>query len=104
MRGGPQPFALREYALLADGERGVLIGPRGEMAWMCFPSWDSPSVFSALLGGPGHYQVVPKDDHFVWGGYYEPSSLIWGHVPTSGVRGLVRSGRPRQPRGAEATR
>ena len=77
MRGGPQPFALREYALLADGERGVLIGPRGEMAWMCFPSWDSPSVFSALLGGPSHYQVVPRDARFVWGGYYEPSSLIW---------------------------
>lgn len=77
MTGAPPPFALRDYALLADGERGVLIGPRGEMAWMCFPAWDSPSVFSALLGGPGHYQVTPADDRFVWGGYYEPSTLIW---------------------------
>ena len=77
MSAGPPPFALRDYALLADGERGVLVGPRGEMAWMCFPSWDSPSVFSALLGGAGHYQVTPADDRFVWGGYYEESTLIW---------------------------
>jgi len=29
------PRVLREYALLADGERGILIGPRGDFAWMC---------------------------------------------------------------------
>ncbi len=23
--------------MLADGERGALIGPRGELAWMCGP-------------------------------------------------------------------
>jgi alpha,alpha-trehalase len=73
----PPPVSLREYSLLADGERGVLIGPRGEMAWMCFPAWDSPSVFSSLLGGPGCYQIIPSDRHFVWGGYYDDSSLIW---------------------------
>lgn len=73
----PPPFALREYALLADGERGVLVGPHGEMAWMCFPVWDSPSVFSSLLGGPGCYEVSPADDRYVWGGYYDESTLIW---------------------------
>ena len=43
---------LREYALLADGERGVLVGPRGDFVWMCFPHWDSSAVFSSLIGGP----------------------------------------------------
>jgi alpha,alpha-trehalase len=33
----PLPKVLREYALLADGERGCLIGPEGECAWLCFP-------------------------------------------------------------------
>src|SRR3954449_30267 len=33
------PHTLREYALIADGERGALVGPRGEIAWMCFPGW-----------------------------------------------------------------
>jgi len=67
---------LREYALLADGERGVLVGPQGEFAWMCFPQWDSGAVFSSLIGGSGSYAVTPRD-RFVWGGYYEPGSLIW---------------------------
>jgi len=70
------PVVLREYALLADGERGALIGPRGELAWMCAPRWDSPAVFASLIGGNGVYALTPSG-RFVWGGYYEPGSLIW---------------------------
>jgi len=72
----PLPHVLREYALLADGERGILVGPRGELVWMCFPRWDSDGVFSSLIGGPGTYAITPQD-RCVWGGYYEPGSLIW---------------------------
>jgi alpha,alpha-trehalase len=68
---------LSEYALLADGERGVMVGPRGDFVWMCAPRWDSDAVFSALIGGEGVYAVTPVDQPFVWGGYYEPRSLIW---------------------------
>jgi hypothetical protein len=47
------PHVLREYALLADGERGALVGPRGDVVWMCAPRWDSDGVFSSLIGGCG---------------------------------------------------
>ncbi len=70
------PHVLREYALLADGERGILVGPRGDFVWMCAPRWDSGAVFSSLIGGHGSYAVTPAG-RFVWGGYYEDSSLIW---------------------------
>ncbi len=70
------PHALRDYALLADGERGILVGPRGDFAWMCFPRWDSDGLFSSLIGGAGVYSVTPRD-RCVWGGYYEDRSLIW---------------------------
>ncbi|HEY1777651.1 MAG TPA: glycoside hydrolase family 15 protein [Solirubrobacteraceae bacterium] len=70
------PHTLREYALLADGERGAVVGPRGDLVWMCFPHWDSEPLFSALIGGGGTYAVTPTERH-VWGGYYEPRSLIW---------------------------
>jgi GH15 family glucan-1,4-alpha-glucosidase len=70
------PHVLREYALLADGERGVLVGPRGDLAWMCFPRWDSDALFSTLLGGRGVFAVAPRG-RCVWGGYYEERSLIW---------------------------
>ncbi len=70
------PQSLRQYALLADGCRGALIGPRGDVSWLCAPRWDSPAVISHLVGGDGVYAVTPTDT-FVWGGYYEPNSLIW---------------------------
>jgi hypothetical protein len=74
---------LREYALVADGYRGALIGPRGDVAWLCAPRWDSPAIFSRLIGGNGCYAVTPVD-RFVWGGSYEPGTLIWrSHWVTS---------------------
>ncbi|MFR9800913.1 glycoside hydrolase family 15 protein [Pseudonocardia sp. RS010] len=73
---GPGPHVLREYALIADGERGALIGPRGDVAWLCAPRWDSPAVLSSLLGGQGCYSVTPRQ-RCVWGGSYENGSLIW---------------------------
>jgi hypothetical protein len=73
----PTPRVLREYALVADGERGAVIGPDGSIAWLCVPRWDSPAAFSGLLGGPGQYTVTPADPWHVWGGYYESGTLIW---------------------------
>ena len=69
-------FALHDYVLLADGERGAIVGPRGDIGWMCAPRWDSASIFSALIGGVGTYSVTPVEP-FVWGGCYDDGSLIW---------------------------
>jgi alpha,alpha-trehalase len=71
------PRVLREYALVADGERGGLIGPDGSVVWLCVPRWDSRAAFGGLLGAPGGYTVTPADPWHVWGGYYEDGSLIW---------------------------
>ena len=81
------PVPLRQYALLADGERGALVGPRGNIAFLCAPQWHDDAVFSALLGGAGGYAVTPQDDRYVWGGHYDQNSLIWRNrwVSTSGI-------------------
>ena len=78
---------LREYALLADGLRGGLIGPHGDIGWLCVPGWDSEAVFADLLGGRGLYTVTPVDRRFVWGGFYQHQTLIWTSrwVTTSGI-------------------
>ena len=80
------PHSLRDYALIADGERGAVVSPRGDIVWMCAPRWDSDAVFSSLVGGEGVYAVTPAHT-FVWGGYYEEGSLIWRSrwVTASGV-------------------
>ena len=83
-----KPHVLREYALLADGYRGVLVGPAGDFAWMCAPRWDSPAVFSSLMGSACSYEVTPRG-RFVWGGYYEDGSLIWRSRWVTGSGGIV---------------
>ncbi len=84
--GITDPHVLREYALLADGERGALIGPHGEISWMCAPRWDDDAVFAMLIGGRGLFAITPME-RFVWGGYYEDGSLIWRSrwVTTDGI-------------------
>jgi hypothetical protein len=73
---GFAPHVLRDYALVADGHRGAVYGPRGDIAWLCAPGWDDESVLSGLIGGGGTYTITPPD-RYVWGGHYEDGSLIW---------------------------
>ncbi|WP_432133743.1 glycoside hydrolase family 15 protein [Streptomyces sp. bgisy154] len=70
------PWALREYAVLADGERGAVVDPQGRIVWLCAPRWHSDAVFSALIGGTGHFTVRPVDPWHVWGGAYEEGTLV----------------------------
>jgi alpha,alpha-trehalase len=68
--------ALRDFALIADGERGALIGPDGNIVWMCAPQWHDEAVLSRLIGGRGSYAITPAD-RYTWGGSYRDGTLIW---------------------------
>lgn len=80
------PHAQHDYALLADGERGALVGPDGAVNWLCAPTWHDDAVFASLIGGRGGYAVTPRG-RYVPGGYYEEGTLIWRSrwVTTDGV-------------------
>jgi hypothetical protein len=77
---------LREYALLADGERAAVVGPRGDIVWLCAPRWHDPAVFAALIGGRGTFRLTPEEP-YVWGGSYDEGTMIWRSrwVTTSGI-------------------
>ncbi len=70
------PHVLREYSVISDRRRAAVIGPRGDIAWLCFPEFDSPTIFDTLVGGQGAYNIHPVEP-FVWGGFYEDGTLIW---------------------------
>ncbi|HWF14910.1 MAG TPA: glycoside hydrolase family 15 protein [Acidimicrobiales bacterium] len=70
------PHALRDYSFLADGFRGALLDPDGDVAWLCFPTWSDGAVFAGLLGGRGIYHLAPSGRR-VPGGFYEAGTLIW---------------------------
>src|SRR5919197_2221272 len=55
---GALPIA--SYALLSDCNSAALVGIDGAIDWLCLPQFDSPAVFSRLLGmDAGHWSIRP---------------------------------------------
>ncbi len=51
---------IADHALLSDRHSAALVTTGGSIDWLCFPRFDSPSVFAAILDDDaGHWSICP---------------------------------------------
>lgn len=69
---------IEDYALIGDCETAALVGRDGSIDWLCFPRFDSPACFAALLGGPEHgrWRLAPKGEVTATRRAYRDGTLV----------------------------
>jgi len=84
---------IGDYGIIGDMRTCALVGKNGSIDWMCYPRFDSPSVFAKTLDDEigGHFQIHPvhtltNSKQFYWP---ETNVLVTRFVCEEGV-GEVR--------------
>ena len=88
---GYQP--IEDYGIIGDMHTAALISKTGSIDWFCFPHFDSPSVFAAMLDDKkgGHFTIEPLDGNVTFKQMYWPGTniLITRFLSDAGVAEIV---------------
>lgn len=69
---------IENYAIIGNMRSAALVGLHGSIDWFCFPHFDSPSVFAALLDDRkgGFFRISPKLENSRSKQYYWPDTNV----------------------------
>src|SRR6266545_4997558 len=80
--------AIAAHALLSDCHSAALTTADGSVDWLCFPRFDSPSVFGRLLDdAAGHWSIRPAGEYTTSRRYLDRTLVLETtfHTPTGTV-------------------
>ncbi len=69
---------IENYGLIGNMRTVALVGMDGSIDWFCFPHFDSPSVFAAILDDQkgGRCKIAPTQDGVKHKQYYWPDTNV----------------------------
>jgi GH15 family glucan-1,4-alpha-glucosidase len=68
---------IGDYGFLSDCESAALVGPNGNVEWLCLPRMDSPSVFGSILDrDAGSFRLGPADVSVPAARRYIPGTMV----------------------------
>jgi len=69
---------IENYAVIGDLDTIALVGLNGSIDFLCFPHFDSPSVFAALLDEHkgGYFKISPLHDNIKYKQLYLPETNV----------------------------
>src|SRR5262244_43125 len=69
---------IENYGIIGNMRTVALVGMNGSIDWYCFPHFDSPSIFGAILDDNkgGRFQISPVGDDVRHKQFYLPSTNI----------------------------
>jgi GH15 family glucan-1,4-alpha-glucosidase len=80
---------IEDYGVIGNMRTAALVSVRGSIDWLCFPHFDSPSVFAAILDDArgGRFSISPLDPDVVCKQLYWPDTnvLITRFLSPAGV-------------------
>jgi GH15 family glucan-1,4-alpha-glucosidase len=75
---------IADHALLSDCHSAALVSREGSVEWLCFPRFDSPSVFARLLDDEaGHWSIRPVGEFQATRRYHEKTMVLETTFTTS---------------------
>src|SRR5579864_1855175 len=72
------PSRIEDYALIGDCRTAALVGRDGSIDWLCWPRFDSPACFAALVGdnGNGRWRITPQSAISAVSRQYRKDTLV----------------------------
>jgi GH15 family glucan-1,4-alpha-glucosidase len=69
---------IQDYAIIGNGRSAALISNRGSLDWLCWPRFDSPSIFGAIVDQKigGYWSICPKRDSQANRRYVENTNVL----------------------------
>lgn len=75
------PCNIEDYGIVGDCRAAALVSKRGSIDWLCWPRFDSPAVFAALLDSDngGYWSISPSQSFQVKRNYIPDSNVLETH-------------------------